>query len=74
MFHVFIASLPIEVRRWTQMLGFVVLMGMATGVTLVCYECNVWTALFLRKHELSHAERLPTALFYFNAAYIRKEQ
>ncbi len=46
MFHVFIASLPIEVRRWTQMLGFVVLMGMATGVTLVCYECNVWTALF----------------------------
>ena len=40
--------------------------------------CVLWVqrmdSAFLLKHELSHAERLPTALFYFNAAYIRKEQ
>ncbi len=45
-FHVCIAALPQPARRWTQMIGFALLMGMATGTTLVCYECDVWTALF----------------------------
>ena len=45
-FHVLISALPQEVQRWMRMLGFVVLMGMATGSALVCYECDVWTALF----------------------------
>ena len=45
-FYVAIAAMPAEVGRYMRMLGFVILMAMATGAAFVCYDCNVWTAIF----------------------------